>query len=292
MKQSAGIIGCGRAGHHLAFQLQNNGWPVCGLWDLREETAREACDTMGIPMLSPETMADKADILFLALPDDSIAHACSELACKGVFRPGQIIFHLSGSQSSDLLTPAAKQGAFIGSFHPLQSFAKTLNQTDNPFQSILITVEGMPEAVATGLTMAERLGARGITIAAETKVLYHAAAVVASNYLVTLMDTAFELLDASGIDSSRAMSFLSPLVNGTLSNLHRMSPAAALTGPLVRGDTETLTRHLKAMKEKCPEHCRLYRELGHATLHIAEKGSHLSQERADAIRMVLAKRDA
>lgn len=287
MKELTGIIGCGRAGTHLAFHLQKVGWPLCGLWDKGEQSARDLCSLTGLPLLPPEALGKEADILVLALPDDLIAPTCTDLAARGVFRPGHTVFHLSGSQPASLLQTAADAGAVIASLHPLQSFSGTLNP-NQPFKGILMAVEGMPEAVTLGLRMADRLGARGISIAAESKVLYHAAAVVASNYLVTLMDFAFDLLAASGIEGENAMAFLSPLVSGTLANLHALPPESALTGPLVRGDSATLARHLEAISTERPGRAALYRELGRATLELAVRGNHLTPDSMEKIRGLLA----
>ncbi|TWI66912.1 putative short-subunit dehydrogenase-like oxidoreductase (DUF2520 family) [Desulfobotulus alkaliphilus] len=277
MTQQTGIIGCGRAGSHLAFHLKKAGWSVCGIWDAEIKKAEQIAALTEIPLLSPEEMGQKADILVLALPDDTIASACDSLAAKGIFHPGQRVFHLSGSQPAALLVSAAKKGAFTASLHPLQSFSPSLDR-GHPFKNILMTAEGMPEAVETGLAMAEDLGAKGIPIAADAKVLYHAAAVVASNYLVTLLDFSFDLLEASGIEGSHAMAFLAPLISGTLANLEKMPAEAALTGPVVRGDTSTLKRHLEAISEKRPLRSDLYKALGRATLDLAVRGKHLDKQ--------------
>ncbi|TYT73588.1 Rossmann-like and DUF2520 domain-containing protein [Desulfobotulus mexicanus] len=277
MTNNTGILGCGRAGSHLAFHLAKTGWSVCGIWDAEIKKAEQIAKLTGIPLLCPEDMGRKADILVLALPDDTIAPACDTFAAKNIFRPGQRVFHLSGSQTSEILTSAAKKSAFTASLHPLQSFSSNLDML-LPFKNILMTAEGMPEAVETGLAMAKHLGAKGITIAADAKVLYHTAAVVASNYLVTLMDFSFDLLEASGIKGSDAMTFLTPLISGTLANLEKMPAEAALTGPVVRGDAATLRRHLEAINEKRPLRSDLYKALGRATLNLAVKGNHLDEK--------------
>jgi predicted short-subunit dehydrogenase-like oxidoreductase (DUF2520 family) len=288
MTHKTGIIGCGRAGSHLALHLKKAGWPLCGLWDARRQAAIAAAELTALPILDPQSLTRAADILFLALPDDALGPACTEFAENNLFRPGQIVFHLSGSQPASLLAPAAQKGAFTASLHPLQSFSRTPDPDENPFLGILMTAEGMPEAVEVGLAMARQLGARGATIAAEAKTLYHAAAVVASNYLVTLMDFAFDLLEASGIEGEQAMAFLSPLVSGTLTNLSKMPPTQALTGPLMRGDSATLSRHMEAMASKRPQRCALYQALGRATLDLAVRGGHLSGADVDTINSLLS----
>lgn len=277
------IIGCGRAGGHLAFHLKKKNLVPVGIWDTDEKKAENLSRLTGLPVLPPEKMGREADMLFLAVPDDLIVTSCASLAAQKVFQPGQKVFHMSGSQNSALLRQAAKAGARIASLHPLQSFTAEIS-AENPFEGILMTVEGMPDAVEAGLRLAEILGARGMSIEADAKTLYHAAAVVASNYLVGLMDFAFDLLAASGIKTENPMVFLAPLVEGTLSNLRKMGPEKALTGPIARGDLFTLASHLEAIRGKKPERSSLYRELGRATLAIAQKTGTLEAPRLLAMK--------
>ena len=285
MKRSVGIIGCGRVGITLAAQLVKAGYPVIGLAHLRTPEGPHPADALGVEIKDAVTLSKTAEILFLTTPDDRIAPSCTTIAEMGGFFEGQRVFHCSGSLASTLLAPAAENGALIGSLHPLQSFAEP-EMKKNPFAGIIMAVEGHPDAVETGLSIAALLCARGITIRTDAKVLYHAAAVVASNYFVTLMDFAFDLLDASGIEAQDAMAVLGPLVDGTLKNLKKTDPPTALTGPVARGDVAIIDSHLEAICRDRPERERLYRELGRFTLEVARKKGTLTpgQEAAFADR--------
>lgn len=283
------IIGCGRAGGNFAVHLIKKNLSPIGLWDRDEKKAESLSRQTGIPLLPPEAMAEKANILLLCVPDDLIRKSCEALAEQGIFKKGQRVFHVSGSQDASLLAKAHEAGASIASLHPLQSFAAEISE-ENPFKGILMTVEGMPEAVETGLFIAKTLEARGMSIEASAKVLYHAAAVVASNYLVGLMDFAFDLLSASGIKTDDPMAFLSPLVEGTLANLRKMSTEKALTGPIARGDLSTLKGHMEAILEKRPERSALYRALGEATLALAEKSGNLDEKRIQEMKRLFVEK--
>lgn len=290
MQEKIGIIGCGRVGITLATHLKAAGCTLCGMADTVPKAQDTARNITKIPSMDALPLSLAADILFITTPDDGIAPVAEATALSGGFFPKQTVFHMSGSLPSTCLAPAAEKGAFTGSLHPLQSFAGPTTET-NPFTGIIMAVEGMPEAVETGLFIAKTLGARGLPIRTDAKVLYHAAAVVASNYLVTLMDFAFDLLDASGIEAKDAMDVLGPLVEGTLSNLRQSPPEKALTGPVIRGDVATVSRHLSALHEKCPQRVALYQELGRFTLAMAEKQPDFPQKARQALSAAFNRRE-
>jgi len=228
-----------------------------------------------------DTAADCAragDIVFITTPDDVIAPICSDLAQQKALEPGTMVFHLSGALSSDILTQAKQAGAVVGSIHPLQSFAPYEPGQPNPFEGINVSVEGDPDAVSLGKDIATALGALSFAIPTESKTLYHASAVVASNYLVTLVRFALTLLMKTGLREDVAFEILSPLIQGTLFNLGSRGCTRALTGPVVRGDHETVSRHLADIGEKIPEFSTLYRLLGAHTLDIAKAGNGLPEE--------------
>jgi predicted short-subunit dehydrogenase-like oxidoreductase (DUF2520 family) len=189
-----------------------------------------------------------------------------------------MVFHLSGAHSSEILALAKQAGAIVGSIHPLQSFTLYEPGQANPFEGINISVEGDPDAVSQGKEIAAALGAQAFAIPTESKTLYHASAVVASNYLVTLVRFALTLLMETGLREDVAFEILSPLIQGTLSNIGSKGCTRALTGPVVRGDHETVSRHLADIDEKIPQFSTLYRLLGTHTLDIAKAGEGLPEE--------------
>ena len=289
MKPQIAIVGCGRVGTALAVWLHRAGYPVCGLASRRLQSAQAVAALIGPRPCSqePQAVTAEADVVFITTPDGAIETVCRHIAATGGFRAGSIVLHCSGALPSTILAPARQAGAWIGSLHPLQSFAvPTLDR--NPFAGIIVSVEGDGPALQAAEALAADLNAHPQQILTEAKTLYHAAAVVASNYLVTLLDLAFGLLQRAGVAPRDAHGVLRPLIDGTLANVARIGPPAALTGPVARGDRETVAHHLEAIGAQHPESLALYRALGIATVNVAEKGGHLDAAQAEALRRLMA----
>jgi predicted short-subunit dehydrogenase-like oxidoreductase (DUF2520 family) len=160
--------------------------------------------------------------------------------------------------------------------HPLQSFASVDHKT-NPFQGIIVSVEGEGPAVDTAKTIAADLGGTVVTLLTAAKTLYHASAVVASNYLVTLLDLAVRLIEEAGVNRQDAFNLLKPLIEGTLSNIGKVGIKKALTGPIARGDIKTVQKHIEEIEIKKPELLPLYKMLAFYTIDIAGAGGVISE---------------
>nr|WP_035237118.1 Rossmann-like and DUF2520 domain-containing protein [Desulfobacter vibrioformis] len=279
-KRKFSVIGCGRVGIALATFLFKKEYVPAGFFSRSRTSAQAARAAAGCGTVF-DTAADCAragDIVFITTPDNIIASLCGDLVQQNALGPKTMVFHLSGAHSSGILTQAKQAGAVVGSIHPLQSFAPYEPGQASPFEGINISVEGDPDAVSQGKDIAAALGALAFAIPTESKTLYHASAVVASNYLVTLVRFALALLMETGLREDVAFEILSPLIQGTLFNIGSRGCTRALTGPVVRGDHETVFRHLADIDEKIPEFSSLYRLLGAHTLDIARAGNGLSEE--------------
>nr|WP_320190514.1 Rossmann-like and DUF2520 domain-containing protein [uncultured Desulfobacter sp.] len=279
-KRKFSVIGCGRVGICLATFLFKKNYEPAGFFSKSKASAKAAKAAAGCGVVF-DTAADCAragDIVFITTPDGVIEGVCGDLMRQNAFGPKTMVFHLSGAHSSEILAQAKQSGAVVGSIHPLQSFAPYEPGQASPFEGINISVEGDPDAVSQGKDIAAALGARAFAIPTESKTLYHASAVVASNYLVTLVKFALTLLMETGLREDVAFDILSPLIQGTLSNIGSRGCTRALTGPVARGDHETVARHLTDIDEKIPEFSALYRLLGTHTLDIAGAGDGLPEE--------------
>lgn len=288
MKPSFAIVGCGKVGLNLAKFLTEAGYPASGFASRSIESAEKAAKTASIDNFSTEAqlMTKEADIVFITTPDGIIEETCNEIAEKGGFSEKHTVLHCSGSLPSTILASAKNKGAETGSMHPLQSFATT-DSVNSPFNGIIAAVEGDSAAVETGLAIAKALGSRGFKIETDSKTMYHASAVVASNCLVTLVDFAYNLLGVAGIGKDDAYAVLGPLVEGTLSNIKKVGTTEALTGPVVRGDVKTVEDHIKEIKQKTPELAELYKILGYHTVTIAKKRGTLSEQaETDLVRLL------
>ncbi len=213
---------------------------------------------------SREPMPRVEAIFFLAVPDHAVPHVAREMASAHPM-PAAAFVHLSGGLGLDVLAPLSDHE--VGSFHPLRAFP--FPQPPEAFASITVAVD----ASATGLErrlaqLARDLGASPRHVGDADRALYHAAAVLASNYAVALMGEAVELLRASGWPADEAEHALLPLIEGAVANIRAVGLTKALTGPVRRGDSETVERHLAALSS-LPRASDLYRMLGLVALEIA-----------------------
>lgn len=289
-KKRIAIVGCGRLGKSLAYQLKAAGHDITGIACRTTASANKATELTGIANDCALKLSGRSEVIFITAPDDALHDVCAWLTANGDIQPGTVILHCSGSRPSSVLNAAKTRGAYIASLHPLQSFSG-FNKDVNPFNNVNFTVEGEPEAVETACGLALDLGAAHCyAIDTKGKVLYHAATVAASNYLVTLFNMAADLLEKSGIAKNDAFTVLAPLLNGTLKNLADNAPyyEMALTGPISRNDTQVIAAHLEAIAGQAPEILELYKTLGRATVATAQKQNTLNAENAANLNKLLS----
>ncbi len=222
-------------------------------------------------------------IAILAVPDTVLAQASHDLAAAGPAPSGCAALHLSGALSTEVLTPLHAAGYATGSIHPLQTVADPWAGGD-VLVGITYAVSGEPPAVVAARRLASALGGRALEIPPMFRPLYHAAATVASNYLVALMSLAVRMLRDAGIDEGDAVAGLLPLMRGTLANLEHLGVAAALTGPISRGDVDTIRLHLGRLS---PDDRVVYCALGRETLRLA-RGMGLDDARASELESLLS----
>jgi predicted short-subunit dehydrogenase-like oxidoreductase (DUF2520 family) len=211
-----------------------------------------------------------ADITLIATPDAHIADCCAELAASGTLNARSIVFHCSGALGSSVLSAAAAQGAAVASIHPVRSFAQPA-QTAAHFSGTLCGVEGDARALDMLARCFDAIGASFVPIAAEHKVLYHAAAVFACNYLVTLQDIAQTTYGKAGIAPETALRLMEPLVRETIDNIFSKGPAQALSGPIARGDFATVDKQQQALALWRPDYAGLYQAFASLTTALAAR---------------------
>jgi predicted short-subunit dehydrogenase-like oxidoreductase (DUF2520 family) len=226
-----------------------------------------------------------ADVIVLATPDDAIAVAADALAEQQAVSARQVVLHLSGLLDREALRALAPTGAGLGSFHPLQTIADPASAPAR-LLGAYAGIEGDARAEAEGEWLALMLGMHPIRLTAAAKPAYHAGAVFVANYLIALAGVAERLALEAGVPPGDASRLYLPLLRGAASNLDA-GAAAALTGPIVRGDLETIRAHLAALGA---EDRALYRQLGLATLPLARLAG-LSVERAARVGDLLAEED-
>jgi predicted short-subunit dehydrogenase-like oxidoreductase (DUF2520 family) len=208
-----------------------------------------------------ERACDGAEIALLCVPDAQIPTACERVAAH--VPPLRFVGHTSGAGGLDELAAATAAGAEAFSLHPLQ----TVPDPGSPLADVPAAISGStPAALTVARSLAEALGMHPFEVPEECRAAYHAAASIASNFLVALQESAAELLSRAGIEDGRAL--LTPLVLRTAANWSERGEAA-LTGPIARGDEATVERHLRALAETAPELRPLYEALAERTRAVA-----------------------
>lgn len=205
------------------------------------------------------------DLVFVTVPDDQIQSSAEELAENPVDWSGRVVAHCSGFHNSSLLDPIKERGADVAAFHPIQTF--TGNDSEEIFKDIYISIEGSSSATRILKTAGAALGSRPFSIDREQKNKLHIAAVFLSNYLVALSSIADNLIRES--IPGKNVDLLRPLLEKTAENLNRKCPEDVLTGPVSRGDIETVRQHLELLSDQ-PELMNLYKMLGLHALGMIE----------------------
>lgn len=273
-----GIIGAGKVGSVLAIALQKQGIDVCAVSGGRSESAKILADRIGgLFCRDAERVAREADILLIATPDREIKNVVEVLITSGKMRTGQIVFHVCGSQSAEILAGLKSFGVAIGSIHPLQSFSSIEAGLKNLGGSYF-AIDGDEQALLKAREFVKKLNGTCMYVPPESRALYHASACMASNYLTALLHSAAILMETFGVDETQAIKALRPLVQGTLTNIEAYGTLQALTGPVVRGDVGTIKQQLEKIDMKIPSQTQFYRELGKYTLDIAKQCQTLSAE--------------
>jgi predicted short-subunit dehydrogenase-like oxidoreductase (DUF2520 family) len=218
--------------------------------------ARALAKKLGAHAIPMAEAAPDADIVWLCHTDDALPETARLLARKPGWK-GKIAIHSSGALSSDVLAPLKRAGANILSLHPLMTFVPG---TRPSFKNIPFAAEGDPRAIAAARRITERLGAELFTIGKKSKVLYHALGSFSSPLLVAALATAERVGQAAGLSRQQTRRMIAPIVQQTLRNYLERSAAAAFSGPIKRGDLNTVRRHLRDLR-RAPEAREVYRAL-------------------------------
>lgn len=279
-----GFIGCGTVGTALAVRLSAKAYSVVAAASRTRASAERLAGMVGGCRVfdRAQPVADEADIVFVTTPDDAIPVVVAQTK----WHPGQGVVHCSGADSLDTLEPARKLGAGVGAFHPLQTFASIAQAIEN-LPGSTFALEGDEPLLGTLKTMAADLGGHWVVLGPGDKVLYHAAAVIACNYFVTLVKLATDLWKTFGVATPEATRALLPLLRGTVNNIGNVGLPYGLTGPIARGDLGTIAKHLAALEKTAPEVLPIYKELGLHTIPVALGKGKIDHKRAEELRKML-----
>ncbi|TET41996.1 MAG: DUF2520 domain-containing protein [Dehalococcoidia bacterium] len=279
-----GFIGAGTTGTALAVRLSQKGYPVLAV------SSRSLVSAQRLAILVPncevyesaQEVADVSDLVFITTPDDIIARIAGETQ----WHAGQNVVHCSGAHSLDILEPARKLGANVGSFHPLQTFAG-VNQAIDNLPGSAFALEAEEPLLSMLKELACVLDGSWAELKPGDKALYHAAAVFVSNYLVTLVKLALDLWQEFGVPPEEATKALLPLLKGTVNNIENIGFPNCLTGPVARGDLGTISKHLSVLNNRSSSLLSTYKELGLQAIPIALAKGKVDEKRAEELRTLL-----
>ncbi|MBL4782687.1 MAG: DUF2520 domain-containing protein [Porticoccaceae bacterium] len=281
------IVGAGKLGRTLARLLSDARLiTIGGIYNRDTENSRSARAFIGTGHVvnNIEHLSDHpASLWMLATPDAAIHNCALQLAALADINwQNSLVFHSSGLKTSAELAPLQKLGSTIASVHPAHSFASP-ERSLSSFASTVCTLEGDAPAIDQLNRLFSAIGGQTTLIEAAVKPLYHAATVMASNYLVTLLSSSQALLARAGIDESLASAILSPLMQQSLQNGLEVGPVKALTGPIARGDIDTLQAHLDTIEQYQSGLLSTYTSLGLQALKLARQQGSLEQQKLSAM---------
>ena len=267
---SIGFIGAGVLGGGLSLALAAKGHQVVAVSSRTFSSAEAlAARITGCqPKADPQEVADRCRLVFITTPDEAIASVASQIQ----WRPAQGVVHCSGALPLECLGSAAQQGALAGSLHPFQTLACVESQDEGVarLEGVTFAIEGEGWLGALLTQMVADLGGRLVHWEPQYRALYHASAVLSCGYVATLLGAARRIWQELGYPPEEALNAILPITKSTVDAITKGGLEAALTGPVARGDVDSVERHLSALEEYMPALVPLYCSLGLQSLPLVD----------------------
>lgn len=287
--KNAALIGCGRVGSTLAISLWEREYKISAIIDVNQDITQSIAQRVNCPILSTKVsdLPVGLSIIFIATPDRIIKDIVLQLlALDKEILNHCLIAHTSGAVSYTILNPLIKKGARVASIHPIQTFLQFDNEPTN-LKQVYFGIEASTEAIDDAELLVKDLGGIPIRIPTEAKPLYHLACSIASNFLVTLMTMVLDILCSFEYDfeydKELLFKMVEPLLMTTLKNIEEKTPEKALTGPISRGDIETVRAHLQSLNKYFPDYLQSYIELAVITSKVSLNENRISQIQSDRL---------
>ncbi|MEO0078577.1 MAG: DUF2520 domain-containing protein [candidate division WOR-3 bacterium] len=261
-----GFVGAGRVGTALAWHCRKAGFGFAGLTDRDLKQAQVAYQRLGLRFrrLESSELAQRSDVLFLTVPDRAVASVFQ--AARPL--PGTIVAHCSGALGLEVFEDYEAAGLEVLALHPVQVFA-SYTQAIRSLPGSWWALDGSEKGMAFGRRLVRLLRGRAVTVRSEVRPAWHAACVFASNFQAALFDAVERIGPSLGMTPGRIVEILTPLARAALESVLRHGPVRALTGPVERGDAETVNSHLAALARVSPELVPMYRELSRRLVELA-----------------------
>jgi predicted short-subunit dehydrogenase-like oxidoreductase (DUF2520 family) len=280
-----GVVGAGRVGAVLGAALQRAGHRVVAVSGVSEQSRTRAAQLLpGIPVVAPDDVVRRAELVLLAVPDDALADLVAGLAATRTWQAGQLVAHTSGRHGLEVYAPALEQHVLGLALHPAMTFTGTGLDLERLVECCFgVTAPEPLRPVAEALVL--EIGAEPVWIEESARPLYHAALAHGANHLVTLIAQSLQALRAAGVEEPSRV--LGPLVSAALDNALRAGDAA-LTGPVARGDAGTVAEHLRQLQSLSPDIRPTYLALARATAERALASGRLKPHVAEPLLDILA----
>lgn len=264
------FIGAGKVGTCLGIYFKNNHIKVLGYYSRSFKSAQEASFLTGSTAFESITQALEADIIIISTNDDAISQVVSAILQLANTYKNKLFVHTSGALAASSLKALKNDTSYCISLHPIQAFTD-IDRAVTQLKETVFSIEGDLESIPLIENLLDQCGNRYFVLSEDQKPLYHASACVLSNYLVTLLDYGFSILEHMGLPEELAMAAFFPLIEASLYNVKVLGPADALTGPIARGDLKTIQKHLEAFDLTNLNKSALYKLMGLSTIELAQR---------------------
>jgi predicted short-subunit dehydrogenase-like oxidoreductase (DUF2520 family) len=282
---AVGVVSAGRVGSVLGAALARAGHVVVAASGVSKASVRRAEELLpDVPLLPPDEVASRSDLVLLAVPDDALGGLVRGLVATDSLRAGQIVVHTSGAHGVDVLKPAAEVGVLPLALHPAMTFTGRAEDLHRVVACCVGVTANQDDLAGwnVGEALVVEMGAEPVRVPEAVRPLYHAALTHGANHLATLVTECVDLLRNAGIEPAERV--ISPLLSAALDNALRHGDRA-LTGPVARGDVGTVRKHITVLREASPDTVPAYLALARRTAGRAAEAGVL---RADALPEILS----
>lgn len=280
------FIGAGKVGTSLGIYLKKNNFNVLGYYSRSFSSSEKASNLTNSIAFKTLKATLKADIIFITVNDDSIKEVAMNISRLNINLENKIFVHMSGALSSCEIGVLKRETTDVVSLHPIQAFADVSNSVEQ-LQNTTFSIEGGDKAIQKIKNILDKCSNPYFILEENQKSLYHASACVVSNYLVTLLDYGFSILKHIGIPEELAINSFFPLIEANINNIKKSGTEKSLTGPIARGDLDTIKKHLEAFKENDFNNTHLYKVMGDYTISLAQKDKLKNNKKALQISKLL-----
>lgn len=286
------IVGAGRVGTALALLVNRAELELAGMWTRSQSSAARVEEAVGRSCAWGALPDDvgRARLVIVPVRDPEVPAVCGALLDGGLLRSCEAVLHCGGARPAAEAMANLVPSVPVGTFHPLVAAASP-EQAARAMPGAFFAIEGDPEARTLARELARRLEVGWFELDGEQMTPYHAAAVMASNHAVALWHAATRLLGETGLDRARCQEVLLPLLRSTLDNVERMPLEEALTGPVRRGDPDTVARHLEMLHRRLPELAEIYVAGTAQAVDLARRSGEDLDAALEAIQRVIRRTD-